>query len=86
MTSMESMDSKKDVSLLKEVSLQVLRFVLMILIAVIEKIGGGYFLKKDPERYFDDVLSDTDFLTEARALNGADAQESFFTDAYGGLF
>ena len=43
-------------------------------------------MKKDPERYFDDVLSDTDFLTEARALNGADAQESFFTDAYGGLF
>ena len=43
-------------------------------------------MKKDPERYFDDVLSNTDFLTEARALNGTDAQESYFTDAFGGLY
>lgn len=50
-----------------------------------KKIGGGYFLKQEPERYFERVLSDTEFLLEPRALDGSDVQESAFGDGLGGL-
>ena len=50
-----------------------------------EKIGGGYFLRMDPERYFEQKLSNTEMLLEARALNGSDVQQSIFSDSHGGL-
>ena len=50
-----------------------------------EKIGGGYFLKVEPENYFETVLGKTDFILEERAVDGADAQQSIFADSYGGL-
>lgn len=50
-----------------------------------KKIGGGYFLKQEPERYFERVLSNTEFLLEPRALDGGDVQQSIFGDALGGL-
>lgn len=37
-----------------------------------------------PERYFDEKLAATDFLTEDRAVDGTDVQESFFADGFGG--
>ena len=49
-----------------------------------QKIGGGYFLKSDPEGYFEKVLSKTEFLLEPRAVNGSDAQQSIFADSFGG--
>ena len=55
------------------------------LVAAIEKIGGGYFLKMDPERYFEKALSSTDFILEQRAVDGSDVQESFFADSFGGM-
>ena len=50
-----------------------------------KKIGGGYFLKQEPETYFERVLANTEFLLEPRALDGSDVQQSIFGDALGGL-
>ena len=50
-----------------------------------KKIGGGYFLKQEPERYFERVLSNTEFLLEPRQMDGSDVQQSIFSDALGGL-
>ena len=50
-----------------------------------KKIGGGYFLKQEPERYFEKILSNTEFLLEPRAVDGSDVQQSIFADALGGL-
>ena len=41
---------------------------------MIEKIGGGYFLKISPENYYEAKLQSTNFIQEDRALNGTDAQ------------
>jgi DnaJ-class molecular chaperone len=37
------------------------------------KIGGGYFLKKDPEQYFEEVLQATNFVASKRENDGSDA-------------
>lgn len=50
-----------------------------------KKYGGGYFLKQEPESYFERVLANTEFLLEPRALDGGDVQQSIFGDALGGL-
>jgi len=50
-----------------------------------ERIGGGYFLKQDPERYFELVLQRTDFILDERAVDGTDARQSIFSDSFGGL-
>ena len=50
-----------------------------------KKIGGGYFLKMEAENYFDTVLSNTDFISEPRALDGTDIVETAFGDGLGGL-
>ena len=52
---------------------------------VVEKIGGGYFLKTTPENYYDLKLQSTDFILDDRAVNGSDVQQSIFADSYGGL-
>ena len=52
---------------------------------VAEKIGGGYFLKMEPEHYFEVMLKSTDFVTSDRETNGSDAQQSFFSDSFGGM-
>lgn len=52
---------------------------------ILEKIGGGYFLKADPERYFEQVLSSTEFVLEDRATNGSDVYQSIFSDSFGAL-
>jgi len=41
---------------------------------VVEKIGGGYFLKTTPENYYDLKLQSTDFILDDRAVNGSDVQ------------
>jgi len=37
-----------------------------------QKIGGGYFLKQDPERYFERILANTEFVLEDRNNDGSD--------------
>lgn len=37
-----------------------------------QKIGGGYFLKLEPEHYFEMKLSNTEFLLEDRNMDGND--------------
>jgi len=49
------------------------------------RIGGTYFMKMDPDRYFEEKLQNTDFITESRDKEGNDVQESIFGDGYGGL-
>lgn len=68
------MVSRRAVSRLKEVSNWKKRsFNLIFYLFDSEKIGGGYFLKIDPERYFELKLQNTDFIEEDRAVNGSDA-------------
>ena len=50
-----------------------------------KKIGGGYFLRREPEKYFESVLGSTEFLLEPRAVDCSDVQQSIFGDAKGGL-
>lgn len=50
-----------------------------------KKIGGGYFMKMDSERYFEKILSSTEFILEGRAVDGSDAQQSIFADSHSGL-
>ena len=40
---------------------------------ILAKIGVGYFLKKDPEQYFEEVLQATDFVASKRENDGSDA-------------
>ena len=42
-------------------------------------------MKADPERYFEQVLSSTEFVLEDRANDGKDVFQSIFSDSYGGL-
>ena len=39
----------------------------------------------DPERYWEIMLQNTDFIEESRAVNGTDAQQSILADSFGGL-
>ena len=50
-----------------------------------KRIGGGYFMRMDAERYFEAKLQNTDFLLEDRNVAGDDVQQSIFADSYGGL-
>ena len=52
---------------------------------VLAKIGGGYFLKISPDKYFEKIFQNTDFLYEKRENDGSDAQTSLFGDGQGGL-
>lgn len=38
------------------------------------KIGGGYFLKKSPENYFEDYFQNTDWISDKRENDGSDAR------------
>ena len=68
------MVSRRAVSRLKEVSNWKKEALISFLyLFYSEKIGGGYFLKIDPERYFELKLQNTDFIEEDRAVNGSDA-------------
>lgn len=51
----------------------------------IAKIGGGYFLKLNPENYYEQMFTDSDMITESRETDGTDAVNSIFGDNYGGL-
>lgn len=42
-------------------------------------------MKSNPERYFETILSNTDFVLEERAVTGKDVQQSIFSDSFGGL-
>ena len=42
-------------------------------------------MKMEPDRYFEEKLQNTDFITEARDNQGTDVQESIFGDGFGGL-
>jgi DnaJ-class molecular chaperone len=42
-------------------------------------------LRKEPEKYFEEILKTTDFLLEDRANDGRDVQQSIFADSFGGL-
>ena len=85
------MDSRRAVSPRKAVSdcsLSKAFFWLVTKYSIVraaDKIGGGYFLKQEPERYFEQVLQRTDFISEPRELNGCDVQESVFADSFGAL-
>lgn len=50
-----------------------------------DRIGGGYFLRREPEKYFEEILKTCDFLLEDRANDGSDVQQSIFADSFGGL-
>ena len=75
---MASTVSKKDVSVRTAVSVNSTFFVFLIsnwcACDFVEKIGGGYFLKSNPERYFELILSKTEFILEERAVTGKDVQ------------
>ena len=42
-------------------------------------------MKMEPERYFEKMLSSTEFILEARAVDGSDAIQSIFHDSHNGL-
>ena len=39
----------------------------------------------DPERYFEQILSKTDFIQEDRDMDGSDVQQSIFADSFNGI-
>jgi len=49
------------------------------------RIGGGYFLKTNPDNYFEEMFEATDLIGEIRESNGSDVQQSIFADSRGGL-
>ena len=42
-------------------------------------------MKVEPDRYFEEKLQNTDFITESRDASGNDVQDSIFGDGFGGF-
>ena len=42
-------------------------------------------MKVESDRYFEEKLQNTDFITESRDSRGNDVQDSIFGDGFGGL-
>ena len=86
MMSMVSSDSKKVLSDQMEVSSNDSRHALRIKSSFfLAKIGGGYFLRKSPENYYEEIFQNTDFISDKREPDGSDARQSLFADGYGGI-
>ena len=49
-----------------------------------KKIGGGYFMKLNPDNFFEKHFSGADILRDTRSVDGTDVVSSFFNDSLGG--
>ena len=49
-----------------------------------KRIGGGYFLKENPETVYDRVFTTTDPWEDVPNMDGSDLQGSMFSDAFRG--